>query len=338
MSKKAIHNTVAYNKVELERIQLSELNENDRIPSQKIAYIRYDDPKKGENQFDIQTPEFLLDNYGIPDGDGPFYPTVKSRAFVKLPLDINENVENETSEEREERKTKLAAYKEFLINLDKFFESKKDDIFGKKNSKKYEYQPIVRQAKVMDDDDDDDSEEGEPKVEIKKPDYMKTKVPLNYGSDNIETDIYRKNKEGSEEFKTDGKYTKLEIEGLDDMRNHVKYMRKMKFVMHLSKLWASKQATNGADTKKFGVTFKLSRVEVQQRGEPKQEIVESNDVPFIDSDDDDDDVKEVKKVAELTLNEEDEEDEEESEESEEESEDLPPPPPKAKKSSRSKKA
>ena len=82
MSKKAIHNTVAYNKVELERIQLSELNENDRIPSQKIAYIRYDDPKKGENQFDIQTPEFLLDNYGIPDGDGPFYPTIKSRAFV----------------------------------------------------------------------------------------------------------------------------------------------------------------------------------------------------------------------------------------------------------------
>ena len=135
MSKKAIHNIVAYNKVDLGRIQFTELNESDRIPSQKIAYVSYDDPKKGSNQFDIQTPEFLLDNYGIPDGDGPFYPTNKSRAFVKLPLDINENVENETEAERSDRKAKLAAFKEFLINFDKMIEGKKEEFFGKKNVK-----------------------------------------------------------------------------------------------------------------------------------------------------------------------------------------------------------
>ena len=338
MSKKAIHNIVSYNKVDLGRIQFTELNESDRIPSQKIAYVSYDDPKKGSNQFDIQTPELLLDNYGIPDGDGPFYPTNKSRAFVKVPLDINENVETETEAERSDRKAKLASFKEFLINFDKMIEGKKEEFFGKKNVKKYSYQPIVRQAmKAQDDDEDeDDSDEKVEKEVIFRPDYMKTKVPLNYSSEAIETEIYRKNKENTIEFESDGKYSKLEVEGLDDMRNHVRYMRKMKFVMHVSKLWASKQVTAGTDTKKFGVTFKLCRVEVQQRADSRPETVFEMDTPFIDSDDDEEEVTAVKastKIAEEV----DESEEESDEESEEESEEAAPPPPK-KKTAKSKKA
>jgi hypothetical protein len=216
-----------------------------------------------------------------------------------------------------------------MINLDKLISSKKEDFFGKKNASKYEYQPIVRCSQKVIDDEDDDSEEPVEKSEIFKPDFMKIKIPLDYNTDKVETDVYRKNKEGTDEFEEDGKYTKCEIESLDDLKQHVKYMRKQKFVLHLSKMWAAKQVTPGTQTKKFGATFKLIRVEVQQKAEPRNLVEDTNDTPFIESDDDEEEVKEVQK---LTLKDAEEED---SDESEEESEDLPPPP--KKKNSRAKK-
>jgi len=331
-TKKAIHNTVSYNKVDLNRIVFDEIQENPRITSQKIGYVRYDDPKKGEYQFDIQTPEFKLDNYGIPDGPSSMFPTDKQRAFCKLPLDVREDIEDENEEELSDRKEKLVAFKELMIKLDTLISSKKEDFFGKKNASKYEYQPIVRCSQKVIDDEDDDSEEPVEKNEIFKPDFMKIKIPLDYNSDKVETEIYRKNKEGTDEFEEDGKYTKCEVESLDDLKQHVKYMRKQRFVLHLSKMWAAKQVTPGTNTKKFGATFKLVRVEVQQKAEPKKLADDANETPFIESDDDEEEVKEVQK---LTLKDAEKEEEEESDESEEESEDLPPPP--KKKTSRAKK-
>tara|TARA_B100000902_G_scaffold400004_2_gene474462 strand:- start:763 stop:1815 length:1053 start_codon:yes stop_codon:yes gene_type:complete len=338
---KAKHNIIPYNKIDLSRVSITDLEDNDRIPSQKISYLRYNHPQKGEAQWDIQSCEILLDNYGIPDGDGPYYKTAKQRAFVKVPLNVNDQVTNETVDERETRAKKLTNFKESLIAIDKYLDSEdmKIKLFGSaKKAKAYSYQPIVRQSKNVAEDDSDDSDAEEKEV-VTRPDYMKGKIHLDYNTENVQVEIFQKNNDGSDSFQKDGSHTEISVTSLDDMRKHVAYMRKQRFVFHVSKLWASKQPANGQDKKMYGATLKLRRVEVQER----TQLVTTDDnddgvEPFIDSDDEDDgEVKLVKEfVTKDTTNEDSEEEsEEENDESdesdEEEVEAKPPTPPPVKK-------
>ena len=310
------NNTVtSCNNVNWKKLEITELASNDRIPSQELAYARYD-----ENQLYIQSPEMVLDNYGIPDGDGPFYQTVKQQAHLKLPLDINPNVENETEEERNSRKKKLTTFKQKLIELDELMESDemKEKLFGK-SKKKYTYTKIVRTPVVQVDSDDSDEENDEKEEKVVRPDFMKCKIPLSYPDEEVIVDVYRKNKEDTEEFESDGKYSKMEIKSLAELKSHIVYMRKHKFVLHLSKIWASKQPLAGQHLKNYGVTFKLVRCEIQSKPIKKQ-IVTDDKNPFIDSDDsendddDDDDNKEKKHFLE---------NEDQDSESEEESDEKP---------------
>merc|ERR1712146_646456 len=85
-----------------------------------------------------------------------------------------------------------------------------------------------------------------------------------------------------------------EVKSLAELKSHIVYMRKHKFVLHLSKIWASKQPLAGQSLKNYGVTFKLVRCEIQSRPIKKQ-IVTDDKNPFIDSDDDDDDDDNVEK-------------------------------------------
>ena len=48
---KAKHNIIPYTKLDFSTVNLSELADNDRVVSQKLAYFRQKHPKKGENQF-----------------------------------------------------------------------------------------------------------------------------------------------------------------------------------------------------------------------------------------------------------------------------------------------
>ncbi len=307
------NNTVtSCNNVNWKLLEITELASNDRIPSQELAYARYN-----ENQLYIQSPEMVLDNYGIPDGDGPFYQTVKQQAHLKLPLDVNPNVENETEEERKSRGKKLSTFKQKLIELDELMESDemKDKLFGK-SKKKYTYTKIVRTPVVQVDSDDSDEENDEKEEKIVRPDFMKCKIPLSYPDEDVVVDVYRKNKEDTEEFDADGKYTKMEVKSLAELKSHIVYMRKHKFVLHLSKIWASKQPLAGQSLKNYGVTFKLVRCEIQSRPIKKQ-IVTDDKNPFIDSDDDDDDEnaeKDDNKETKHFVENEESESEEESEE------------------------
>lgn len=327
---KAKHNIIPYNKLDLSNVTITDkegnvnqLEDNDRIPSQKIAYFRYKDPKKGEAQWDIQSCEILLDNFGIPDSEGPYYQTAKARAFVKIPLGINDQVTTESEEEREVRKKKLLSFKKSLEALDEYLGSEdlKTKIFGK-NAKKMQYQPIVRQSKVVQDEDSD--EEDDDKEVVVRPDYMKAKIQLEYNTDNVQVEIFQKNNEGSEAYNRDGSHSEISASDLDELRKHVAYMRKQRFVLHVSKFWAAKQVQNGQDKKMYGATLKLRRVEVQER--VMQSKVEDDDdkdaEPFIDSDDEED----TKLVKEFTSDK--VEEEEESDEEEDSDEDTPPPPKK----------
>ena len=88
MNRAPKHIIVKYNKIETNRITFTELEENERIKSQKIAYPRYNDKEKGEGMWNIQLPWIKLDTYGIPQ-EGQYYPTIESRAFLKVPLSNN---------------------------------------------------------------------------------------------------------------------------------------------------------------------------------------------------------------------------------------------------------
>merc|ERR1712022_16945 len=191
--------------------------------------------------------------------------------------------------ERNSRKKKLSTFKKKLIELDELMESDemKDKLFGK-SKKKYAYTKIVRTPVVQVDSDDSDEENDEKEEKVVRPDFMKCKIPLSYPDEDVVVDVYRKNKEDTEEFDTDGKYTKMEVKSLAELKSYIVYMRKHKFVLHLSKIWASKQPLAGQSLKNYGVTFKLVRCEIQSRPIKKQ-IVTDDKNPFIDSDDDDDD-------------------------------------------------
>jgi hypothetical protein len=298
---------------------VNQLEENDRIPSQKIAYFRYKDPKKGEAQWDIQSCEILLDNFGIPDSQGPYYQTAKARAFVKIPLGINDQVTTETEDEREVRKKKLASFKASLEVIDEYLGSEelKTKIFGK-NAKKMQYQPIVRQSKVVQDDDSDEDEDD--KEVIVRPDYMKAKIQLEYNTDNVQLEIFQKNNEGSDAYNRDGSHSEINVSDLDELRKHVAYMRKQRFVLHVAKFWAAKQVQNGQDKKMYGATLKVRRVEVQERVMQSQ-VYDDDDKdaePFIDSDDDE--IEESKLVKAVAIADEDEDESDSDEES-----DSPPP-------------
>ena len=302
---KAKHNIIPYNKQDLSRVSLTDLEDNDRIPSQKISYFRYNDPKKGEAQWDIQSCEVLLDNYGIPDGEGPYYKTAKQRAFVKVPLDVNDQVTTETPNERDTRSKKLTTFKQSLVSVDKYLSSDdmKIKLFGStKAAKKYTYQPIVRQSKIVSEEDDSDSdEESGAKEVVTRPDYMKAKIHLDYNTENVQVEVFQKNNEGSSSWDKDGSHSEINVTSLDELRRHIAYMRKQRYVLHVSKLWASKQPANGQTTKMYGATLKLRRVEVQERMQQSFIDVEDDGAePFIDSDSDEDKEDVTKLVKEFT--------------------------------------
>jgi hypothetical protein len=275
-------------------VEFTPLEENERIPSQLLGYVR----DKDGNQIYIQLDNFKLDNYGIPDGEGPFYQTVKQQAHCKLPMEINENVEGEDDNSKKKRASNSKAAKDCFEGLDRLMESPemKEQLF-KEKAKKYKLTTIVRKPVVQDDDSDDSDDDDDKKEKIERPSFMKCKIPLTYPDEEVNVEVYRKNKTDTPEFEADGKYTKLDIKTLADLKSHIVYMRDHKFVLHLSKVWASKQPLAGQTLRNYGVTFKLVRVQVENK--PPRKVEENNDKnPFIDSDDESDEEEEEKETKE----------------------------------------
>ena len=140
MSNKSKNPTVSFTSFESERLTFTDLEENERSKGQKIAYPRYDHPKLGKDQpLFLQFPWITLSTYGVPR-IGEYYPDDKSRSFVKVPIDPDD-------EEVMALVSKLKKLDERL-GSDDF----KKEAFGKK-AKKYSYIPFVREA-VQDDDDE----------------------------------------------------------------------------------------------------------------------------------------------------------------------------------------
>ena len=159
--------TIKYSKLNAKNVSFTDLDDNSRVPSQKIAYPRYK-TSSGDSNFLIQSPWILLDNYGIPN-EGPYYQTDKARSFIKVPLNIND--------------PEVKVFRDKLVEIDEQINGSKVDIFGSsKTAKKYQYQPIVRTPQVFldseeeNDDDEDDSKTNADQSD--RPEYIKVKLTI----------------------------------------------------------------------------------------------------------------------------------------------------------------
>ena len=311
---KSRHITVPYNKFDLTKFTTTELKEVERVPNQELAYCNYTD-EHGTSQCDIQTPELKLDNFGIPSSDHPNYNELNKRNFLKQPLKVFKGTKNETEEEQEVRNKYLNNFVSLLTEIDEYMQTKETQLklFGsEKKAKKYRYQPIVRESKVVQDSDSDsdsdDEEEKEKVVVVEKPPFMKIKIPLDFDVEGQinPIDIYKPNEKGTDEYEEDGKYSLLEsVTDLDQLRNYVSYMKNYKMVIHISYVWASKKPALGQDTRMYGITFKLQRVVMLSPVRTNQVIEDTGD-KFIESDDEEEDQQVIKAKHFVEVDEEEE--------------------------------
>ena len=112
------------NELAVENIVFGKLTDNQRIPSQKIAYIEYQD-----NKLRLRMPVFITEAYGIPR-EGPYYQTDKSRAlFFGLPF-CHESKRYEDEIEYKEIEKFYSTQIDNLCNTDEF----RAMMFGEKNA------------------------------------------------------------------------------------------------------------------------------------------------------------------------------------------------------------
>ena len=306
------HEVIPYNKVDVKQLSNTEPQDNERVTSQKLAYFRYG---PNGNQLHFQSPKMKMDNYGIPDENSKY-----NRNFMKIAGEINEEVEGETDEEKNKRKEQLNAFINIIKGIDETYGSaeKKKELFGK-NAKNYEYIPMYKLPPQKLDDSDSDDDENEKEEEKVRPGYIKAKIQVDWNDqETVQCEVYRKNKEDTDEFKEDGKYSKMEVTTIDDVKNYVRYMSDYRCVLSLSKLWASKQPMNGQTKKNYGITLKLIRVETQQRNIVKPVDTENN--PFF-IDDSDDENNEVEKVLEKKSHFDEDDDDDDDDDDDEDSDD-----------------
>jgi len=293
--------TKKYSDIDPKKLSFTDLEENSRSKGQKIAYVRYSDPIKGESTLIMQTPWISLDTYGIPRA-GEYYKDESSRSFMKVPLDTQDECIKVLHDKMKELDTILAES-----------ETKKGIFGSSKTAKQYQYQPIVRVPPVEELVDSEDESGDEQKTTYARPPYMKAKFHLDYESGNMKTKLYKRLPDGKI------KREEVAIKTLADVEKLVTYKSRVRLILMPNKLWALK-TYNG---KKYGVSWKIMQLEVEpvQRSTLKNVFGED---AFLDSDDESDvsNNKPVAKTVELAETVvEDEQSESESSESESESSD-----------------
>lgn len=266
---------IKYNNLDVSKIIFNNLEDNTRVKSQKIGYIRYKESDDADEiALKIQSPEIDAEAYGIPR-EGPYYPDAKSRSFYKFPFchERKKYEDNVNYDAIEQFYNKLIEIDEYC-NTDEF----RKIHFGDKNYNKFAYQPLVRIPENDEDEEQILDKNGEP---IYRPPYTKIKLDLEYSSDpdNQSTkptfSIFEKDR--------DGKRTKIELNTFDDVINIIRYRSKLRFIISFSKLYAMKTAS-GSEKKKYGITLKATHIEVQ-----KKELINKMKIDedaFVDSDTD----------------------------------------------------
>jgi hypothetical protein len=269
--------TTNYNKVNVDELSFTAIEENQRSKGQKIAYPRYNDPQLGEgNHLYIQFPWIHLSQYGIPRL-GEYYSDDSQRSFIKLPLDQSVSEVKIFSEVLKAIDAKLGS--------DEF----KKKMFGPKGDK-YVYQPIFRLP--LEEDETSTKPKDKKDYGPKQP-YMKLKMDTTYPDNKIKTIVYNSVMENEKRVRT-----KLDnINSVDDMVTSMPFLSRVRPIGKPVKLWA--QAPNKKDPT-YGLTFKMVKVEVEpplNKSSNYKKYLETE--TFLDSDDDNDTKVATKVVAKV---------------------------------------
>ncbi len=317
--------TTKFQDFDVKDLTFTKFEENERSKAQNMAFPRF----KETQRLMLQGPWIEMNAYGVPQL-GEYYKTDKDRAFIKIPLDLNN--------------PEIKEFYEKLQSIDEMMSSKKfkEQQFGAKASKyKYAY-PICR---VPVEDEEEDEDKDKKKSKYPRPPYMKVKLDATWPETKITTQVFTSiMKDGKRERE------KQEVESVDDFANHVRYLSKIRPIITPVKGWCEKKAKMGSNEMQYGLTFKLVKVEVEPHvgGGSNMSQYMNNDA-FIDSDDDDEPKFQGKpsttKTSSLPLinkssknnkdsdeeeeeeqEEEEQEEEEQEEEEEEEDEPIPEPP------------
>lgn len=250
--------TIKYSDLNTNNLNVLALEDNKLNTAQKLAMVRYKHDKYNEDICQIQSPSIKLFTYGIPR-EGKWYPNDKTRAFIKVPEDATD--------------PKCMAFFSKLDEIDTMFQTSefKVKLFGsEKVANNYKYQPIVRIPEEREDEDD-----AAPKKDaVPRPRFMKVKVDLDWETSKVKSKCMIKDAEGKRVPVTD-------IETLDDLAKYVRYRSNICMVLIANKVYASK-AKVGGESKKYGITFKLSQVVCEP---PTQASNDYDEDKFIDDED-----------------------------------------------------
>lgn len=267
-TKRSIQKPLKIQEFDISKIIFGKLDDNKRVTSQKLSYIRYRYPD-GEGQLQLQTCEISNEVYGIPR-EGPYYPDAKSRSYYRLGF-CHDRKQHDINYDDIEKLYNI------LLSIDEYCDSDefRNKMFGDK-SKDYEYQPLVRIPEV---DEADLDKDGKPKY---KPPYTKLKLDLEWSPD-LDTQT---TKPLITMFNlVDGKRVPVKLETFDDLTENIPYLSKLKFVISFSKLYAMKQKSGSQKNakKSYGITLKATHV-VVDKPLTRRNKQQSNIDPFDDDD------------------------------------------------------
>lgn len=225
--------TTKFTELDISSITFGPLQDSVYIPSQKISWITN---STNNARLLIQSPEIITETYGIPQ-EGAFYTTDKSRAFYKLPFcHERQKYGNEIDYEQIEQFYKVLKSIDDYCGSDEF----KAKIFGEKNIGKHEYQPLVRVI-----------EEEDAETNAYRPPYIKIKIDLDFNSGKPTCRVFDK---------SNGEKKEIAVESLKDLTEHMRFLTKHRFVIHVQRLYSMKTQAGG-EKRKYGIGLKLAAVE-----------------------------------------------------------------------------
>jgi hypothetical protein len=255
---------IKFSQFDIKNLVFTKLEDNPRVKSQKIGYVRYKSGSE-ENQFKMQTPEIISEQYGIPR-EGPYYPDAKSRSFYKFAFCQDRHKYDDPSKETYVDYEAIGLFYDHLKSIDAMCDTDefRKTIFGDKAYNQYAYQQLVRTPEE-DPDEPILTKDGQPAY---RPPFTKIKLELEYSApeeENPSTKPTFNLLERTEKMEGDKKVatrTKIEMTCFEDMVEHIKYMSKLRFIISFNKIYAMK-TKSGSEKKKYGITLKATHVEVK---------------------------------------------------------------------------
>lgn len=237
---------------------------------QLVGFARYNSGVLG-----LQTPWIKLDSGGIPRHHLKYFPNDIKRSQLIFPLNSDDKLVN--------------SFRLKLKEVDNNMETTetKSRLF-KDNSEKYVYNPCVKEK---------DEEPRKDKNGNSWPthDTLKTKLNLSISGDQIEsfkTKVFlsKESDETDKKGKPKRIRTPLNYNSIDELTEYIKLGAIIRAVIKPKKLWAQKPSKKKNEISKYGITWSVEKIEIEESSIQKRQTAKFDSDKFADDDDDDDEI------------------------------------------------